>query len=87
MAHGTLTSKGQVTIPKAVRDQLDLHPGDRIEFDVRDGLIMGRVQRVQDVMELFQRLPGVAESAYDPEAESDAPLRAAIAEERATRSE
>jgi antitoxin PrlF len=27
-----LTSKGQVTIPKAVRDRLGLGPGDEIEF-------------------------------------------------------
>lgn len=31
-----LTSKGQVTIPKAVRDDLGLGPGDVVEF-VRDG--------------------------------------------------
>jgi AbrB family looped-hinge helix DNA binding protein len=30
-----LTSKGQVTIPKAVRDALDLRPGDEVDF-VRD---------------------------------------------------
>ena len=34
MATATLTSKGQVTIPKAVRDSLHLHTGDRLEFVV-----------------------------------------------------
>ena len=34
MATATLTSKGQVTIPKAVRESLHLHTGDRIEFVV-----------------------------------------------------
>jgi len=28
----TITSKGQVTIPKAVRDRLGLRPEDRIRF-------------------------------------------------------
>ncbi len=28
----TITSKGQVTVPKKVRDQLHLSPGDKIEF-------------------------------------------------------
>ena len=32
MALSTLTSKGQTTIPKAIREYLDLKPGDRIDF-------------------------------------------------------
>ena len=32
MALATLTSKGQVTIPKVVRKALGLHTGDRLEF-------------------------------------------------------
>lgn len=32
----TLTTKGQVTIPKSVRRQLGLHAGDRVEFVVDD---------------------------------------------------
>ena len=28
----TLSSKGQVTIPKAIREHLKLEPGDRIKF-------------------------------------------------------
>ncbi len=27
-----VTSKGQTTIPKAIRDHLGLHPGDRVKF-------------------------------------------------------
>ena len=32
MTHATITSKGQVTIPKDIRQQLDLKTGDRIDF-------------------------------------------------------
>ena len=34
MPTSTLTSKGQVTIPKQVRDHLQLKTGDRLEFIV-----------------------------------------------------
>ena len=32
----TITSKGQVTIPKAVRDELGLRKGDKVNF-VKEG--------------------------------------------------
>jgi antitoxin PrlF len=37
-----LTSKGQVTIPKWIRDELGLGPGTELEFDVRRGEIRAR---------------------------------------------
>jgi AbrB family looped-hinge helix DNA binding protein len=34
----TLTSKGQVTIPKHIRDSLSLKPGCKLTFDINDNL-------------------------------------------------
>ena len=34
MPTGTLTSKGQITIPKQIRDRLSLETGRRVEFNV-----------------------------------------------------
>ena len=33
----TLTSKGQTTIPKAIRDSLGMRPGDRLTFTLLPG--------------------------------------------------
>jgi antitoxin PrlF len=39
----TVTSKGQITIPKAIRDRLRLQPGHRVEFQVdRQGQVIMR---------------------------------------------
>lgn len=41
MSSATLTSKGQITIPKDVRDRLGLETGDRVEFLVQeDGRVL-----------------------------------------------
>lgn len=36
MYDSKLTSKGQITVPKVVRERLCLSPGDRVRFVVRD---------------------------------------------------
>lgn len=52
MAVATLTSKGQITIPKAIRDGLGLHSGDKLEFIVTengDVLIKPVTKKVDEV--------------------------------------
>lgn len=42
----TITSKGQVTIPKAIRDRLDLDAGTEVEFELtEDGTVAVRPKR------------------------------------------
>jgi AbrB family looped-hinge helix DNA binding protein len=38
----TVTEKGRVTIPKRIRDKLGLQPGQVLEFEARNGLLVGR---------------------------------------------
>lgn len=40
MPASVITSKGQTTIPKKIRDHLNLHPGDRVDFVIGEN---GRV--------------------------------------------
>jgi AbrB family looped-hinge helix DNA binding protein len=52
MPTSTLTTKGQITLPKQVREKLHLQPGDRVDFVVEaDGEIRVRASRT-DVREL-----------------------------------
>jgi antitoxin PrlF len=35
-----VTSKGQVTIPKKVRDRLGVHPGEDVGFEEKEGVMV-----------------------------------------------
>jgi len=48
----TLTSKGQLTIPKPIRDQLRLHAGDRLEFFVQEGGHVEMIPKKSSMTEL-----------------------------------
>jgi AbrB family looped-hinge helix DNA binding protein len=39
---GTVTAKGQITIPLEIREQLGIHPGSRVEFELVDGGVLVR---------------------------------------------
>jgi AbrB family looped-hinge helix DNA binding protein len=52
MATATLTTKGQLTIPKNIRDALRLHTGDKIEIIVMkegEAIIRPIAKKVDDV--------------------------------------
>jgi len=72
MALATLTTKGQVTIPKKIRESLKLHTGDKIEIIVtekREAIIRPVSKKVDDV---FGKLHKPGRKAVSLEAMDDA---------------
>ena len=72
MALATLTTKGQVTIPKIIRDALKLAAGDKIEIivtDKREAVIRPVSKKVDDV---FCKLHKPGSKAASLEAMDDA---------------
>ena len=61
MVTATLTSKGQLTIPKAVRDSLHLHTGDRVAFVVHGDTEALLKPVTKSVDEVFGRLHSAAQ--------------------------
>lgn len=62
MATATMTSKGQITIPKVVRERLGLDTGDQIEFvETGDG-VFTIVAATRDVRELKGIIPRPAKA-------------------------
>jgi AbrB family looped-hinge helix DNA binding protein len=72
MPEARVTSKGQVTIPKAVRERLRIEEGDTVSFDVQDDGSVALKARNRPVESLFgiltakTRVRGVAVRAMDP---------------------
>ncbi len=75
----TITSKGQVTLPKPIRDKLHLKPGDKIDFMLEgDGL------RVTPVTASVTQLKGMVPKPAVPVSLQE--MDAAIAKAAARRS-
>lgn len=52
MPTSTLTSKGQITIPKALREALGLESGDRVAFRLRRDGVVEMVPETVDLLSL-----------------------------------
>lgn len=57
-----VTQKGQVTIPKAVRDEMGLKPGARVQIEL-DGQGGARIVHAPAPVSRFARFRGIAKSA------------------------
>lgn len=56
MSSVALTSKGQMTLPKAVRDDLGAKPGDRLEITKHgDGYLIRRKRSASELFSKFRR--------------------------------
>ncbi len=57
MSSATLTSKGQITIPKEVRNSLGIDTGDRVEFIEIEPNVYSMVAATSDIKELKGIIP------------------------------
>ena len=47
----TVAERGQVTIPKPLREKLGIRPGTRLDFRDRDGKLVGEKVAVKDTVD------------------------------------
>lgn len=51
MSQTRVSSKGQITIPKSVREKMGLQPGDKVRVEVRgENIVIERVRRPSESM-------------------------------------
>lgn len=48
-----VAERGQVTIPKALRDKLGIRPGTALEFTAKDGTLLARKAETDPVSQVF----------------------------------
>ena len=51
MVESTITSKGQTTLPKSIREALGVGPGDRVRYVILDG--EARIMPLRPIVRLF----------------------------------
>lgn len=81
-----LTSQGQITVPKAVRDALGARPGDDIEFVPRDGELLVEVRPRRSVLDFAGLASESAASIPATAEEIDALIERGMGEAAVTRS-
>lgn len=54
----TVSSKGQIVLPKKVRDAKDIRPGDDLEVvDQDDGILLRKISRKADWLDVLRSIP------------------------------
>ena len=84
----TITVKGQVTIPVAIREELDLKPGDRLRFHLTEsGELMVEPRRQRSIFGQLDglRLPPVGRSSTQADIEQSVGDEMAAQERRVRR--
>ena len=82
MTTATLTTKGQITIPKDIRERLMLHTGDKLDFRLTESgeVLLKPITRHVD--EVFGRLGRPGQQALTPP-EMDAAIQQRMASHKA----
>ena len=57
MSTATLTSKGQITLPKVVRERLGVEAGDKVEFVETEPGVFKMIAATRDVRDLKGVIP------------------------------
>lgn len=62
--YATVTSKGQITVPKVIRETLAVYPGDKVAFTIDEGTVAveGISTDIEDLIGSIKQVPGAGTS-------------------------